>query len=367
MTNKILVVEDEDMLQELVIYELDNEGYQTLGASDGQCALQIVDTNKDIDLILLDVQLPKLDGFEVAKRVKADKDTEHIPIIFLTARTTLTDKMTGFGVGGTDYLTKPFSMAELKARVKATIERGEIERRQAERNLKAYKEQLSQNMSHELLTPMAKILNSLDVIDNIAKQENLPQFDSSITIARSGAHQMRWLIEDLLTLNRVDNDSIMPFRQSVLLAPIITTLTEQLKNSYRHDALTIEVDMPAEQQVNINRRHLNHILYHLLDNACKFSPKRGIINVKVTSVGKMGVMIEVEDHGIGIESDYHEKIFGRFYQVDMSVTRPQDGLGVGLHIARVLAHLYNGDIILRSVHNRGTIVCFSLPDVSPEW
>ncbi len=251
MTDKILIIEDDAHLREWLTYELETAGYHTTSAADGLTGLQAAQDQPN--LILLDVQLPGMDGFEICRTLQNDPKTAGSPIIFLTAHTTLNDKLSGFDAGGADYMTKPLTMAELKARVKTVLRRREIEQQRAQASLEQYKKHLSQNMSHELLTPMTIILSALDVMDHTVAEKNV------------------------------------------------------------------------------------------------------------------SVEVFVRDKGIGIEPDQHERIFDKFYQVDMSITRPVEGMGLGLYIARTLTRAYGGDVTVASEPGQGATFCFSLPDVALDW
>ena len=132
MSNRILVVEDDPSLREWVNFELNCEGYDVMLASDGTSVMDKIKPRHLPDLVLLDVQLPGCSGFEICKSLRQRHDTASIPVIFLTSRSTLNDKLSGFESGGTDYLPKPFTMAELKARIKAVLHQGQMARQQGE-------------------------------------------------------------------------------------------------------------------------------------------------------------------------------------------------------------------------------------------
>lgn len=367
MSAIILLVDDDETLQKWVAFELDREGFQVITASTGPSGLDAAQTAPKPDLILLDIDMPGLNGFQVATTLQQNPDTTSIPIIFLTARVSMKDKMAGFKAGGVDYLTKPFEMPELIARVKATLHLSTIQREKARRDLEEYKSNLAENMSHELMTPVSKVLNGTDILSRLVHKENITQFDEVIEIIRNGADELRWLMEDLLLINQISDKEVGPFRQAVDLTQTVKFMVEQTEAKYRREKLLFEVHVPDACPVNIHRKHLNHMLHHLLDNAGKFSPPGSRPQVTVRPVGQAGAEIEIQDYGQGVKPELQEQIFDKFYQVDMSMTRESGGLGLGLYIARTLARTYGGDVTLSSQPGAGTTVQLTIPDEAADW
>lgn len=367
MSATILIVDDDDSLQKWVAFELKREGFQVITASTGLIGLDAAQAAPRPDLILLDVDMPGMNGFQVATTLQQNPDTTSIPIIFLTARVSMKDKMAGFEAGGVDYLTKPFEMPELIARIKATLHLSTIQREKARRDLEEYKSNLAENMSHELMTPVSKVLNGADILSRLAHKENITQFDEVIEIIRKGADELRWLMEDLLLINQISDKAVGPFRQTIDLTQAVKFMVEQSEAKYRRDKLEFEVYLPDSCPVNIHRKHLNHMLHHLLDNAAKFSPPGSRPKVTVRPVGQAGAEIEIQDSGQGINPELQEQVFDKFYQVDMSMTRESGGLGLGLYIARTLARTYGGEVTLSSQPGSGTTVQLTIPDEAADW
>ncbi len=367
MGERILIIEDDAPLREWVSYELEAEGHEIFLAPNGLAGLNVARGENYPDLILLDVGLPGMNGFQVCKALQEDPFTASIPIIFLTARTTLDDKLIGFASGGADYLTKPFKMAELKARVKAVLSRRDVERQRAQSNLESFKHNLSDIMSHELRTPITKVMVALDLMSQEIIHKKPDRLDKTLDRAQVGAHELHWLVEDLLLVAHVSEDKVSAFRKSTDLTLSLDFFQEQVLSRYKDKKLDLRIQMPDECNVNMMNNHLRHILHHLLDNACKFSPSGGRIDVIVTALGKGGVEIRVQDQGPGIEPDLTERIFDKFFQADMSETRWYGGLGLGLYLARTLARAYDGDVTVESTSEQGTIFCFSLPDRESDW
>jgi signal transduction histidine kinase len=367
MAGTVLMVDDDDALQKWVTYELKREGFQVVTVSTGLAGLAAAQAEPKPDIILLDVDMPEMNGFQVATTLQQNPEMNSIPIIFLTGRVSLKDKMAGFQAGGVDYLTKPFEMAELIARIKATLHLNVIQREKARRDLEEYKSNLAENMSHEMMTPVSKVLNGVDILARLAHKENISQFDEVIEIIRTGAGELRWLMEDLLLINQISDKEVGAFRQTIDLSDAVKFMVEQTEAKYRRENLMFEVELPLSCPVNIHRKHLYHMLHHLLDNAGKFSPKDRHPKITVQPVGTAGAEIEVQDYGPGIKPDLQEQVFDKFYQVDMSMTREIGGLGLGLYVARTLARIYGGDVTLTSQPGTGTTSRLSIPDEAADW
>lgn len=367
MTATVLLVDDDDTLQKWVVFELERTGFQVITASTGPMGLSAAQGEPRPDVILLDVDMPGMNGFEVATTLQRNPETIDVPIIFLTARVSTKDKMAGFQAGAVDYLTKPFDMPELIARLKATLNLSQAQREKAKRDLEIYKSNLAENMSHELMTPVAKVLNGVDILSRLAHKENITQFDEVIEIIRNGAGELRWLMEDLLLINQISDKEVGPFRQAVDLSQAVRALVAQTEAKYRRENLVFELNVPDSCSVNIHRKHLSHILHHLLDNAGKFSPKGSHPKVTVRPVGEAGAEIEIQDYGQGLKPELLEKVFDKFYQIDMSMTRESGGLGLGLYLARTLARIYDGEVTLTSQPGSGTTSQLTIPDVAADW
>ncbi len=367
MPQKILIVDADPPLLQLLSQELGHAGYQTVAASTGPAALEAARANSKPDLVILGVNLPEMNGFEVAKRLQSQPDTANIPLIFLTTRNTAEDKLASFEAGGLDYLTKPINMPELLARVKANMRRLEAERNQARRDLELYKSNLSENMSHELLTPVSKVLNGVDLLTRLSAKQHITLFDQPIEIIRTGAEELRWLLEDLLVINQLDDGRMGPFRQPMDLAEAVRVMTDQIETKYRRRNISFILEIPESWPVNLHRKHLYHILHHLLDNAAKFSPDDSRPSVTVQPVGQAGASLTVHNQGQGIEPELQEKVFEKFYQIDMTMTRDSGGLGLGLYIARALARTYGGDVTLTSLPGLGVTYHWLIPDTPADW
>ncbi len=363
MAEKVLIIEDNLALRQLVSSELRAENYDVVATEDGRSGLEAARAGDPPQLILLDVALPgELSGFQVCQMLQNEPDTADIPVIFLTAHSTLDDKLTGFAVGGIDYLPKPFTMPELLARVKANLRRQAGEQRRTKRAIDTYKKHLSQNVTHELRTPLAKLRIALGLLAQELPRASRDDLQEILEHARTGAEELETLIEDVLLVNKLTNSDPRLSYEPISLSLSIEWAWNQARTKYGGKGLVLQDNVANDTTVYINRDHILAILKHLVGNACKFSPAGGQIVLAAEPIAGGGVVLDLHNDGVTIPPALHDDIFEKFFQADMSTTRPRDGLGIGLYLARTLARAYGGDVTLvKSDPQAGTLFRLYLP------
>ena len=367
----ILIIDDEPGLLMGLAATIKRSGYGVITAEDGDKGLQKAKETLP-DLILCDIMMPPPNGFELRKLMSLDPKLASIPFIFLTARTDPMDKINGLKEGADDYITKPFVTDELLARIEAVLRRVNTEQARGRDQMKAIAEQdmnrlrreILQNLHHELRTPLTNIMMPLELVAN--QKFNTPEEQSHfIRIALSNADRLDALITDLILLNNIDQGSLNTIRQRIDLNSDIRPAVNKRLERYQSKGLEFEYEIPASGKITAPRREFIHALIHLVDNACKFSLPGGRIRLTMLPGLNGGVSIDVEDDGPGIPLDLHEKVFERFYQISQGDTRENDGMGVGLTIARAVFRGLDGDVRLLEV-SEGCHVQAVLPDHRPE-
>lgn len=368
----ILVVDDEPSIRMGLAATIRRYGYEVITAVNGDDGF-LKARHFLPDLIVSDVMMPGLNGFEMRQQMSADPLLVSIPFIFLTARTANEDRVAGIRGGADDYVTKPFVTEELIARIEAVLrrvkaeqERGREQVKQAAQDeLEKIRREVLQNFSHELRTPLGNITMSLDMMvgNKFKSAEEQQEF---LRIAHSSADRLESLVGDIILLSDIDRGELNLMRQPIdmehhILAPIRKRLAryEEKKLKFIHEVIKIEGGIKAP------RREFVHSLMHLADNAFKFSPQEGTVKVTVTPGENGGATITIQDQGAGIPADLREKVFERFYQVSQGDNRQFQGLGVGLTIARaVFSSLGGGVKILDSAS--GCCVQATLSDLQLE-
>ena len=358
MSPTILIIDPDQQLIHSLREAFAEVGYQTVFALSGQSGLNAARLPNQPDLILLEVVLPDMNGFEVCQAFQNYPTTKHLPVIFLSSRTTTADKLTGFESGGIDYITKPFVLAELKTRVKTIFYRQSLVQQQ----INSYKETLSRVMHHEIRTPLAILLNVIELMNTSEVRDSSANFDQVISWAQQGLFRLNQLTEDFLISSQdiAANHTLCQYKLSQEIDEIVALLRRQ----YEAKSIEISVDMPAELTISLPVRMTRHLIGHLLDNACKFSPPGGQVAVSAEACGELGVNITIQDEGPGIPSHLHEKIFEKFYRVDIPGSPPHDGLGLGLYVVRRIIQAYQGRLTLESESGKGVILHLTIPGPS---
>ncbi|MCK9389556.1 MAG: response regulator [Sulfuritalea sp.] len=398
----ILVVDDTPDNLVLMSNLLKND-YTVKIANSGQKALKIAASDSPPDLILLDIMMPDMDGYEVCHRLKNDPRTMNIPVIFLTAKAQMEDEKKGLELGAVDYITKPINPSIVMARVKNHLalkamtdflrdqndflER-EVNKRthelMASRQIAVKNMQLEEasrmkseflaNMSHELRTPLNAIIGFSEVLKDGLLGELAPQQKEYVNdIFTSGNHLLS-LINDILDLSKVEAGKMTlelePQQAATLVQSSLQVVREKAMAHHLHLTAEVAEDMDELGDVWLDQRKAKQILYNLLSNAVKFTPESGEVRVTVRRVGREVVPdgcfeyyleLAVSDTGIGICAKDQVRLFQPFNQIDSTLARRYAGTGLGLAMVKRLAELHGGAVALQSTPGKGATFTVWLP------
>lgn len=380
----ILVVDDTLPNLDLLRSMLAEHGFQTRGAPNGKTALRAARASPP-ELILLDINMPDLSGYEVCEALKKDERTQEIPVIFLSAAGEVLDKIKAFEVGGVDYITKPFHLEEVLVRVQnqLTLYRLQQELRQANTVLTEQKAQIELqaqrlmeldeaksrffvNISHEFRTPLTLILGRLE--DTLEERYGpvTEQMAHELDSVRHGSHRLEFLIEQILDLSKLEAGVMLLCVQRTDLVAFLQSLKLTFASLAERKKITVTLDAPtAPIWAYFDHEALAKVFTNLLANAFSFTPSGGAIQIYVacdTQVGDEGIVqIKVEDEGGGIPEDALPHLFERFYQAPGPDTRARPGTGIGLALSKELVQLHGGDITVTSTVGEGSTFMVSLP------
>jgi len=366
----ILIIDDDSALRLGLTVTLQRKGYEIINASNGQDGLEKIKTLAP-DLILCDVMMPPPNGFEVRKQLSLDPAFSSIPFIFLTARAGVEDRISGMDEGADDYITKPFEPQELVARIEAVFRRIEMEQARGREQMKSiaagemdkFKQEILQNFHHELRTPLTNILLPLETILN-HRFDNPEDQTRFIRMALMNADRLESLSTDFILLTSIDHGDLNVIRQSIDVEASVLSAARRRLERYKARDIQLVTRVSVLGQISAPRKEFTHMVTHVLDNAFKFSPEHGVVELSISSNEAGDTTIRVSDEGPGIPADLREKVFERFYQGSQGDTREHEGLGVGLTLAKAILEKIGGSIkILDSA--KGCSVELYLPGRGP--
>ena len=365
---KILVVEDAKALRRDIIEMLGYEGYQVEGAENGQEGIERARDYRP-DLIICDIMMPVMDGYDMLRELRKDRGTSAIPFIFLTARAERGDMRQGMELGADDYVTKPFTASELIKTVQARLEKQALVSEQAEKKMQALRNNMLLALPHELRTPLNVVLGFSDLLILDADTITPPRIAEISSYINKAALRLYRLVENYILYMQLELVHQNASHQQILMRGMTVNVKNTIEDQARHwvsnphsptlkrtDDLVLDV---AESSVlAISEEYMNKLLEELIDNACKFSPPGTPIKVTGEQT-ETGYTFTLSDEGRGMTAEQIDGI-GAYIQFDRRVME-QQGTGLGLAMCKLLVELHDGTFTVVSEPEGGTQVRVSLP------
>lgn len=361
----ILIVEDDESMREIVKDILDLQGYRTYTAENGQEALEALEWLR-ANLIVSDIMMPVLDGYEFYQRVRSQPEWSQIPFIFLTAKGSRLDVLMGKQMGADDYLTKPFSAEELLVAVASKLAIAERWKHAHQREIAAVKRTILSTLNHEFRTPLTHIATYSAVLASGNGQLSQADFQEFCQVILDGSNRLRSLVEDFLFLVELETGeakSVYESRRTLVESYSTLMQVSIARHQKRAQEKGLSIDLRLADgiwPIIADTEYLADAISRLVDNAIKFSPSgAGSVVVSVDRAEDM-VRVSVSDHGIGIRPDALEDMFQVLHQVDRD-RMEQQGSGSGLAITKAIVTLHGGDIKVESEPGRGSTFTILLP------
>lgn len=368
----VLIVDDIPRNLQILSNILNTEGYQISFASNGKQALSVCETTQP-DLILLDIMMPEMDGFEVCEKLKSNELTKFIPVIFITGKAEMDDIVHGFKLGAVDYVTKPFNSVELISRVRNHIElklsrdvilRYNQQLKETQTELKqtiASKDKFFSIIAHDLRGPFSGFLGLSELLadeyEMLAKEE-ISQIATSLNKA---AKKLFSFLENLLDWSRSQMGR-MEFNPCTLeLRDTVERYIGLMQDTANEKNIAIFNDVPEKTTCYADLNMLGTILRNLLSNAIKFTSNGGAVRVGIEDKSDEFYTVFVSDNGIGIHPDNLKNIFRIDTKYSTPGTNKEAGTGLGLILCRELVEIHKGKIEVFSEQNKGTKFSFSIP------
>ncbi len=360
--NKILIIEDEDDIRDIIIQLLTAHDYQVIDADNGETGIELAIAHRP-DLIICDIMMPGIDGYEVLRQLHNNPSMDTIPFIFLTAKTAREDIRQGMELGADDYLSKPFTGSELLGAVKIRLEKRVLLQQQSEKKLDDLRKNLARSLPHELLTPLNGILGFARLLKDQAADITANEIKEMSEIIETSAWRLHRTIQNFLLHAQLEIMRQDPQRlQSFLMgetgsAQFILQTSAQKKAEEFNRTADLHLDM-EDSSLPVAENWLSKIAKELIDNAFKFSQPGSTVAVK-TRISPPEFILTVCDRGRGMTAEQIASV-GAYVQFERKLYE-QQGSGLGLVIAQKLTEFYGGRISIESSPEQGTTVTAIFP------
>ena len=368
--NSILVVDDEHSNILALIHML-GQKYTVYAKKSGK---EAIETAEEIvpDLILLDVLMPEMDGYEVISTLKKSEKTKDIPVIFISGLRETEDEKKGLALGAADYIGKPFVPEIVELRVRNQIQmvnlmRSNIEKERAERNNRARIDFLVR-MNHEMLTPMNAIMGIMQVLKlQINKIRDIPDKTKiHLDEVESASRYLLGLIHDLLDISGQNEGTFVLSSASFSFNNMIEKILKGIEpeTDKKQQKIITEIDQAIPGSLIGDEKRLAQVITNLLKNAVKFTQESGEIKFssRILEEDNESVVLlsQVTDNGIGMSKEQQDEIFSIFEQGEGSMTRIRGGIGLGLPICKRIVEMMDGKIWVESEPDKGAAFMFTV-------
>jgi len=371
----ILVADDSPQNRLVAEGQLTPCGYRVITAADGMTAIELF-RKEAPDLVLLDVLMPGLDGFETCRRIRELPRGQDVPIVFITALGDLETQRVALESGADDFLGKPVQRTELLMRVRSLLRITELQaerrkdaellRAQRDALLKAKRrnEELAELIVHDLRNPLASILANLQF--TLASGQLGGEPNEALKDSVHAAEALHRMILNLLDMSRSDDAGLRMQTGHMDLLRIAREVRDQVHHRSQQDGKTVVV-ATEQQTVGLygDPVILRRVLENLIDNSIKYTPSGGTITIELSQTST-GALLRVRDQGPGVPEAYRESVFDKYAQLDRDAARrARSSRGLGLAFCRLAVEAHGGRIWIEDNEPRGAVFCVALPPVAP--
>lgn len=374
MRSNILVIDDTPANLSLLESMLREQGYEVRPFPNGRQALRSIE-NDPPDLILLDINMPEMNGFDVCRELKSREETRHIPVLFISALQNMQDKVLALDLGGVDYITKPFQLEEVLARVRThlkirklqedlRVQNGQLQTSlQQLRQLEQFRDNLIQMIVHDLRSPLTGMLGYLELLK--IEDEGLSGRQlNCVSHIETNTQKLIRLINDLLDVGRLEANR-MPLQLATVEVDSLSMEAQNILGSLAGDFKVVHVVEPPGLSVWVDPAIVRRVLANFLANAFKFSPPGSQI-LLTAKLQEAVVKFSVHDSGPGIPVEHRETIFEKFGQVAGQVGNGSHSTGLGLTFCKLAVEAHGGRIGVNCDAPQGSEFWFTIPADIPQ-
>jgi len=352
---------------------LEKHDFEVDTASSGKEALRKVLRNEYV-LIILDVQMPGMDGFEVAEAISGYSKAKETAIIFLSAANTETRFITkGYSSGGLDYITKPVDMSVLLLKVKTfyriyeqsrkliEIQTALLEEIEFRKQAEYKKDEFISIASHELKTPLTSVKGYVQLLERSIDKGDVQTVKKHLLKAQTQLEKLNNLIADLLDISKIESGKLKFNKQNFFISDLLKNLVEVMSHSFPD--YKIVINGQVESCIFGDEMRIEQVIINFLTNAIKYSPGTSEVVINVREENER-IYLGVRDYGIGIAPEQQKSLFEKFYRVEETALHFQ-GLGIGLYISAEIIRRHGGTVGVQSTLGEGAEFYFEIPLISP--
>ena len=356
----ILIVDDNSMNLLIASKTLEDLGYKTNTAESGIAGFEQME-NEIPSLILLDIDMPEIDGYEVCRKIKEVEKWQEIPIIFLTSMGDTEDLVEGFKAGGVDYITKPFKAEELLIRVKTHLELAASRKKIVEMN--RTRDNLYSIIAHDIRSPLSGILQTIDAIEQGYFDPCSEEFKEIIHHLRTRTFDTNKLLNSLLQWTTTQGQVIEMKFKTTNIKVLIDDCIQLLEPVAANKNIFISTDIPEDEMAWCDEVSILTVFRNIISNAIKFTANNGAIYISSNKNNDM-LEVSIKDTGVGMSDKAIQKIFKNDEHYSTSGTDNEQGTGLGLMMVKDFIKKNHGKISVNSTFGIGTTFTFILPTLS---
>jgi signal transduction histidine kinase len=344
----ILVVDDEAVNRDLVCRQL-RDGYRVLTASSGEAALRLLE-EEAVDLVLMDVMMPALNGYETCARIKESARDGFLPVILLTALNQQQDRNEGLATGADDFLVKPVNSRELRLRVREFLrirEQDRTIREQLEdlKRLQALKDDLVSLIVHDLRNPLAGMEGYLQLLHRQAQNPAFSELGPGIEKVLRSTGKLRSILEGVLQVRLLEEGKLPLDLEDVDLGEVARDAIQTVEGAGKDRRITFHLDADGPAAARVDRALSRRALENLLSNALRYAPSSSTVTVAVRTTAS-GIEIAVEDRGPGVPDELKEELFEKFRSAEATAGSQRKGFGLGLHLVKLVMEAHGGTVLV---------------------